>query len=193
LFSRKAALRPIPDYATVPEHAVDAVEYELEDSGESLQDALDLGYRELDRRQPALSDWVSLEVSSCSDELVQSLGYFLAITVYLLFREAFPTRLNEVLLPDLQMARDTLEVDEELRATDPHEVLESDDVIGLGQPLVLDFIQHHIQEALEQSEGEIDIEALDRLYRALLVEVISLSHAVSSPTGEVGPPQSALA
>ena len=193
MFSRKAALRPIPDYAKVPEHAVDAVEYELEDRGESLQDALDLGYRDLDRRQPALSDWVSLEVASGADELVQSLGYFLAITVYLLFREAFPTRLNEVLLPDLKMAQATLEVDEELRATDPHEVLESDDVIGLGQPLVLDFIQHHVQEALEQSEGEIDIEALDRLYRALLVEVICLSHAVSSPSGEVGPPRSALA
>lgn len=193
MFLRKAALRPVPEYATVSEHAIDALEFELEGHGEALQDALDIGYRELDRDQPTLSDWLSERVSECSDEMVQSLGYFLVVTVYMLFREAFPRRLTAVDESNLLMARDTLEVDEELRAHDPHEVLESDDVIGLSQPLVLDFIQHHIQEALEQTEGEIDIEALDSLYRALLVEVIALSHAVASPSGVVGPEPSALA
>jgi hypothetical protein len=125
--------------------------------------------------------------------MVQSLGYFLAITIFMLFREAFPRRLTEVDEDALSMAQSTLAVDEELRAHDPHEVLESDDVIGLTQPLVLDFVQYHIQEALEQTEGEIDIEALDRLYRALLVEVIALSHAVASPEGVVGPAPDALA
>jgi len=193
LFLRKAALRPVPEHATVSEYAVDALEVELEACGEDLQEALDVGYRGLDRDQPSLADWLSEQVTLCHDEMVQSLGYFLVITVFMLFREAFPRRLTEVDEDALSMARNTLEVDEELRAHDPHEVLESDDVIGLTQPLVLDFIQHHIQEALEQTEGELDIEALDRLYRALLVEVIALSHAVASPSGVVGPPPDVLA
>ena len=50
-----------------------------------------------------------------------------------------------------------------------------------------------MQEAVEQASGEIDMEELDGLYRVILVEVVALSHAVASPTGEVGPPREALA
>jgi hypothetical protein len=171
----------------VDEHCVEAIEESLGDAQDALQDTLDRGYAELDRKQPALAAWLADEVSDRTDELVQSLGYFLAVTVYLAFAEAFPRRLREVDVGNLQMALDTLEADEELRANDPSEILESDDVVAMGQPALLAFVQHHLEQAIEQAGDGMDLSDLDRVYRAVLVEVIALSHAVESPSGHVGP------
>ncbi len=167
----------------VDELAVDALEEQLGDGDERLQEVLDAGYREMDRLQPFLAEWLAQQVSSRADELAQSVGYFLAVTVYLAFREAFPTRLQQVDEISLQLAMDTLSTDEELRANDPHEVMESDDVVAMGQPALVGYVQHHFDEALGQAEDEVDLDAFDGVYRAILVEVIALSHAVRSPDG----------
>lgn len=185
VFLRKAALRPVPKFAVVDEQSIDAVESILEDDEEDLQETLDSGYRELERKQPILANWLAEEVSHRSDEMAQSLGYFLVVTVFLAFREAFPTRLGQVDEGELKMALDTLETDEELRAQDPMEVLDSDDVVAMTQPALLDYVQHHLQEALAQAEEETDLEDMDRVYRAILVEVIALSHVVQGPPGHV--------
>lgn len=183
VFLRKAAIRPVPSHAVIGEEAIQAVEEQLGEDEGSLQDALDQGYRDLDRLQPALGTWVAEQVARRDDELVQSLGYFLTVAVFLVFREAFPRRLAEIDTGALQLALDMLAADEELRANDPTEVLDSDDVVAMGQPALLGFVQHHVEQALEQAEGELDLSDLDRIYRAILVEVIALSHAVDTPPG----------
>ncbi len=183
MFLRKAALRPVPSWAIVDEVALDGLEASLGEADEDLQYALDAGYREMDRLQPDLAEWLASQVSSRADELAQSVGYFLVVTVYMAFREAFPTRLGAVDSASLRLALETLEVDEQLRANDPTEVFESDDVVAMGQPPLLTFVQHHFDEALAQAEGAPDLEAFDIVYRAILVEVIALSHAVRAPSG----------
>jgi hypothetical protein len=193
VFLRKAALRPVPRWAIVDEEAIATVEASLEDDETNLQESLDRGYSELDRLQPTIALWMADELSRMHDELVQSVGYFLSVTVYLAFREAFPTRLREVDEGMLQIAEATLTADEELRAEDPLEILDSDDVLAISQPSLVAYVQHHVGEALDQGEGEVDLDELDRAYRALLVQVIALSHAVASPTGELGPSREALA
>ncbi|MFW6086676.1 MAG: hypothetical protein ACODAG_05675, partial [Myxococcota bacterium] len=167
MFVRKAALRPVPAHAIVDERAVAVIEESLGDAQEDLQETLDRGYQELDRKQPVLGTWLADQVSSRNDELVQSLGYFLAVTVYMAFAEAFPTRLRQVDDGSLTMALDTLAADEELRADDPGEVFESDDVVAMGQPALLAFVQHHVEQALEQAGDDIDLSELDRIYRAV--------------------------
>lgn len=193
MFLRKAALRPVPDHAVVPPHTVDSLERSLDADETKLQDRLDGGYRELDRRQPALAAFLAEELGTVRDELVQSLGYFLTVTVYLAFKEAFPTRLHEVDAGSLTMALETLTADEELRANDPDEILDSDDIVAMGQPSVVAFVQHHVEEALEQSDGSADLDELERVYRSVLVEIIALSHAVASRTGQLGPSRENLA
>jgi hypothetical protein len=185
VFIRKAALRPVPAHARVDEHAIEALEAELDHEGDGLQQVLDTGFREMENRQPLLAGWLSDQVADGDDELSQSVGYFLVVSVYLAFREAFPRRLVEVDEGALRMALDTLTADEELRAEDPREVLDSDDVVALGQPRVVDFIQHHLEEALKQAGNDVDLGQLDRIYRALLIEVIALSHAVESAQTEL--------
>lgn len=178
----------MPPWAVVDDLAIDALEDSLGEPEENLQETLDTGYREMDRLQPDLAEWLAGQVSSRKDELAQSVGYFLAVTVYLAFREAFPTRLGTVDGSALHLAIETLDTDAELRANDPTEVFESDDVVAMGQPSVLSYVQHHFDEAVAQADGEADLEAFDVVYRAILVEVIALSHAVRSPNGEAHQP-----
>lgn len=185
MFLQKAAIRQVPRFAVVDESAVEGVEALLDVGEEAIQEVLDSGYRELDRRQPVLAAWLAEEVSDREDELAQSLGYFLAIAIYMAFKEAFGARLGAVDETGLGLALETLSIDEELRASDPSDTLTSDDVIALGQPVLIDFIQHHMREAVEQAGEEADVDSLDRVYRAVLVEIIALSHAVEAPAGEV--------
>ena len=181
VFLRKAALRPVPSWAVVDEVALDSLEAELGEDDENLQTALDAGYRDMDRLQPALAEFLAHEVSSQPDELAQSVGYFLAVVVYLAFKEAFPTRVAGVDPAELKLALETLAVDEQLRAEDPSEIFESDDVVAMGQPALVSYVQHHFDEALVQAGPEADLDAFDVVYRAVLVEVIALSHAVRAP------------
>jgi hypothetical protein len=192
VFFRKAAIRPIPRYAVIERRVIDEVERELEGESLVLQDKLDRLYSQLGQRQPVLSDFLSAELGEIEDELAQSLGYFLIAAVHMTFTEAFPNRLEEVDEDALSLSLATLSTDEELRALDPLEKLDSDDLIAMNQPALVDFVQHHVREAFEQAEDEIPVAQLDRVYRAILVQIIALSHAVISPTGHAGPPSESL-
>lgn len=185
VFLRKAALRAVPGYAVVNEHALEALERALDVEPDTLQETLDIGFREMDAKQPELTAYLADQVAERGDELAQSLGYFLAITVFMAFYEAFGLRLERVDESALSLALETLAADEELRANDPFEALDSDDVIAMSQPVVIDFVQHHMQEALNQAEEGTDTDELDHVYRAILVEVVALSHAVVAPAGEI--------
>lgn len=183
----------MPPYAVVRPDVIEVLENAYEDGEEKLQQALDRGFSELDRKQPVLGTWLAEGLALSQDELVQSLGYFLVVSVFLAFQEAFPTRLVAVDSAALEVARETLRVDQELREADPHEVLRSDDVLALSQPALLRFVQHHVNEAVEQAPGEIATDELDQSYENVLVQIIAMSHAVLSPSGELGPPREALA
>ena len=189
----RAALRPVPAFARVDNHAIEAVEQALEEGDEDLQAFLDQHYRQLELNQPALSEWLSAELASVRDELVQSLGYFLLVTVYMAFAETFSSRLTEIDAQGVVLAEQSLLVDQEVRANNPRRVVESDDIVAMDQPAVLAFVQHHVDEALSQSDDDIDLGDLERIYRAMLVEVISLSHAIATPSGHVGPLKENLA
>lgn len=183
MFVRKAALRPVPSYATVEDRWVHTMEQALDDDEERLQEALDRGFRDLDSRQPAVAQYVSNLLAQVTDELAQAVGYFLSVTVFLAFREAFPTRLEVATDDDIAMAEATLDADEELRVDDPEEALETDDIVAMGQPAIVAFVQHHVEQALEQGGEEVDVAAIEKVYRGILIEIITLSHAVLAPEG----------
>lgn len=193
MFVRKAALRPVPSYATVEDRWVHMMEQSLDDDEARLQEALDRGFRDLDSRQPAIAQHASDMLADVSDELAQALGYFLVVTVFLAFKEAFPTRLSVATEDDVGMAEATLDADEELRADDPEEALETDDIVAMAQPAVVAFVQHHVEQALEQGGDEVDVGAIERVYRGVLIEIVTLSHAVDSPDGGVNPLRAYLA
>jgi hypothetical protein len=47
--------------------------------------------------------------------------------------------------------------------------LESDDVVAMEQPHALDFIQEHVDAALEAHAEQVDIDAVHGIYRMVLV------------------------
>ncbi len=170
VFFRKAAIRPIPRYAVVDRRVVDEVERMLEGESVSLQNKLDRLFAQLGQKQPAIYSFVSDELGEIPNELAQSLDE-----------------------SALALALATLSADEELRALDPLEKLDSDDLIAMNQPAVVEFVQHHVREAYDQADEDAPpIEQLDRVYRAILVQIIALSHAVLSPSGVSGPPSESL-
>jgi ketosteroid isomerase-like protein len=85
----------------------------------------------------------------------------------------------------LTLAIETFDADEALRREDPSEVMETDDVVAMTQPALVHFVQHHLEEAIEQAGESPDLEAFDHVYRTVLVEVVALSHAVVPPEGLV--------
>ncbi|MCX7808152.1 MAG: hypothetical protein N2515_06060 [Deltaproteobacteria bacterium] len=183
MFFRKAAIRPIPRWAVVDEEAVLAVEAMLELSDEAFEQAMEQAYRQMEERQPTLTAWLVAQFTFHENELVQSVAFFLAVSVYMAFREAFPTRLQTIDAAQLELAIETFITDESIRQEDPIEVMETDDIIAVGQPAVVHFIQSHVDEAIGQAGENPPLDAFDHVYRSLLVEVVALSHAVSPPHG----------
>lgn len=177
----------MPPYAVVEEDALARLDEILDEDENLIQDKLDRAFRDLDRTQPELARYLTDELGKSTDDIAQSLGYFLIVAVFMAFREAFPTRLGVVTADALEAGLASLAADEALREDDPNEVLESDDVLAMGQPALIDFVQEHVQEALEVAPEDTDLDQLDNVYRAILVEVITLSHAVLPTQGENEP------
>ncbi len=193
MYLRKAALRPVPGHAVVDEHAVRSVDDTLDQEEQDLQDWLDRGLRALEHEQPVLSEWLETQIDTAEHALAQSLGFFLAVSIYAIFKEAFPTRLFPVDDAALALALATLDMDAALRADDPREALATDDVVTLGQPAVMAYLQHHIEQALDQLDDADEAHHLEEVYRAVLAEIVALSHAVASPDGSRGPLSESLA
>ena len=57
--------------------------------------------------------------------------------------------------------------------------------------LGLELLEEVVEELV--ARDDIDLAALDRVYRAVLVEIVTLSHSIAGPDGTVGPGREALA
>jgi len=123
------------------------------------------------------------------DETAIAVGFFLEIVIYATFVRSFAARLRPVTLDLLRGTEESVKVEEELRADHPEEPLEVDDVLRAEQPALVTFIEEHMAAVLEHEgeEGEdvagrdVDVEALQRVYRHVMVTVLTLSHAVMAP------------
>jgi predicted hydrolase (HD superfamily) len=101
------------------------------------------------------------------------------------FEASFGDRLSTVSEEDAAAVKSILELDEELRKDEPDEPVDTDDVLAMEQPDLLEFVRDHVEVALETAEGEepveIDVDAVDKVYRMVLAIVLSLSRAVTPP------------
>lgn len=185
-WTSRAALRPVPPYAVVPAHAVEGAERAFVDS-DALTEQVEAAFEALDREQPALARYFTRTLDALRDDVALALGHFASVVVHAAFRRAFGDRVREVDEAALEVARGSLEVDEELRRGDGVDALESDDVIALAQPHLLTFVREQLDAALEADEdgtpADVDLDAVLVVYRMLLVAVLALSHAVVPAAG----------
>lgn len=181
---RRAAIRPVPDFAKVPALVLERLEEELSDAlgdGEVTPTILDDALERFEEQQPILSDHISELVAKQKREPALGFGYFLMIAVYLAFERAFPGAIDPIETVSIKSAEEALMLDEEIRMADPAEVVESDDVIAMEQPHLLKYVQEHLDAALEAHANDIDVDDVHAIYRAVLVEILSLSYAVRAP------------
>src|ERR1700722_17299041 len=197
MWVRGAAIRPVPRYALVAKSTLDQIERELADDSPRSREELDGAFARFESSQPHLADTVSHALSRPLDETALALGYFLSISIFLAFERTFgETRLREVSADSLEATEQAIALEEELRAAHGDEPLDLDDVVSIEQPHVLAFVHDHVDAALEPSTGrsesagssepgEVDVDDVHSVYRAIVLLTLCLSHAVVPMDGAV--------
>jgi hypothetical protein len=187
MWVRGAAIRPVPRYAVVGATSLEQIERELADDSARAREELDDAFARFESTQPHLADAISRLLSRPLDETALALGYFLSIAIWLAFERTFSeTRLREVSPDALEATEEAIKLEEELRATHGDEPLDLDDVVSIEQPNVLAFVHEHVDAALDPSsrmvdEGkgrEVEVEDVHAVYRAIVLLILCLSHAV---------------
>lgn len=187
MWVRRAAIRPVPLYAQVPTRALADVEERLAEDGDDARERLDQAFARFEETQPALAERVSNALSGPLDETALALGYFLTLAIWLAFDAVFPNALDEVSETALTGVEESLQLDEQIRLSDPAEAVDSDDVVAMEQPEVLAFVHEHLDAALEANANTVDVDDVHSIYRVVLIEVLALSYAVRAPANWVAP------
>jgi hypothetical protein len=179
----------VPPYAVIDARTVEAVRDALtpEDDEDETEKNLDDAFGRFEATQPALSARLedALERRSL-DETARTLGYFLGVSVWLAFDKQFGNRVMRVDETMIRAASDALDLESELRASRPGDALEADDVVAREQPALMEFVHEHVDVALDepnQVAGDADVDDVYGIYRIVLIELLSLSHAVAPHPG----------
>ena len=180
---RRAAIRPVPPYAQLPLRALSDIEESLAEDDDDARQRLDEAFTRFEQTQPALADRISQALSGpeAIDETALALGYFLTLAVWLAFDSVFGAELEEVSETALAGVEESLQLDEQIRLSDPAEAVDSDDVVAMEQPDVLSFVHEHLDAALDANANEVDVDDVHSIYRVVLIEVLALSYAVRPP------------
>jgi hypothetical protein len=179
---RRAAIRPVPPYAQLPLRALSDVEQQLGEDDDRARERLDEAFGRFEETQPALADRISKTLNGPLDDTALALGYFLTLAIWLGFDATFGTELAEVTETALAGVEESLQLDEQIRLSDPAEAVDSDDVVAMEQPDILSFVHEHLDAALEANAGEVDVGDVHAVYRVVLVEILALSYAVKAPS-----------
>ncbi|HEY1955796.1 MAG TPA: hypothetical protein VGH28_09285, partial [Polyangiaceae bacterium] len=116
------------------------------------------------------------------DDTARTLGYFLGVSIWLAFDKQFEGRLGRVDETAARAAAASLELESELRAAQPSGPIEAEDVVAREQPALMELIHDHVDVAVETKNG-VDVDDVYAIYRVLLAQVLSLSHAVAPSPG----------
>lgn len=183
MWVRGTAIRPVPNYAKVPETALEAVRHGLSDDDDAVRGELDEAFDRFEREQRALAAHIGEALSSPLDETALALGYFLTLVVWMSFERAHRGHVEEVSAESIHATLELLELDEQLRKRDPAEALDTDDVVAMEQPSLLEFVHEHLDATLEAHADDVDVDDVHEVYRLVLVEILALSYAVRKPAG----------
>jgi len=181
MWTRGAAIRPVPRYALVSEALLDQIEQHEDWDDES-------GIAERMARLPMLQPHIYDDVVDRKNDRIDDVAkaFHRAVTSRLvqIFEAAFPGRVSPVEAQDLIAIDESLRVEEELRAAHPEEPFDLDDVVSREQPALILFLQRVLEETLESvSDQDVDLDDVHAMYRKILGYVLALSQAVAAPAG----------
>ena len=191
MWVRGAAIRPVPRYAVVDAATLEQIERELADDSPHARAELDGAFARFETTQPHLADAISHVLSKPLDDTALALGYFLSIAIWLAFERTFgEARLREVTEDAIDATEQAIKLEEELRAAQGDEPFDLDDVVSIEQPNVLAFVHEHVDAALDPAlnddsgagarteDRDVDVDDVHCVYRAVVLLMLCLSHAV---------------
>jgi len=155
----------------------------LSGSDEQTRTLARQGFARFAEEQRALARYLLDRLQHSLDDAAIELGHMLAVAIYLSFESAPGVRLLSSSEDAVAAADASLGADEELRQSDPMDALESEDIVAIEQPALVAFLNEHIGLTLEKHAGSIDVDHVAVVFRAILVEILALSHAVLPPPG----------
>jgi len=139
--------------------------------------------------QRALAEYLRQRLPHSLDDVARALGQTLSVTLFMAFEETSTGELGPASADEVAAADAALDADEELRRADPVDALESEDIIAIEQPALVAFVNHHVGLALEKHADSVDVDDVALVFRALLVEIMALSHAMIPPDGAAREPE----
>jgi hypothetical protein len=178
---RSAAIRPVPAFAQLTAAAIEESESWLGGEDDVTEQRLSEAFERFETEQPVLARHVGNALTRSGDDIAVALGYFMTLVIWLAFDSTFSSDLRRVSETDLTGVEEALDLDEQLRGSDPAEAVDSDDVVAMEQPHIMSFVHQHIDVALDVHAGDIDVDAIHRVYRVILVELLVLSYSVRLP------------
>jgi hypothetical protein len=173
----------VPSFARIPKHALEQVRHELLIEGKAAHQHLDRAFERFEESQPALSRHVGDILGRPLGEATTALGFFLSLAVWMAFDRCHGSSLNSISTDELRSTRELVSLDENLRESEPTEPLETDDVIAMEQPALVQFVHEHIEATLDLRGKAVDADELQMIYRMVLIEMLALSYAIKTPTG----------
>lgn len=189
MFVENVAFEPVPDYARVQPDVLRDVRARLLREP-SLAAALDAAFVAIERRQPAVADFIAHDLAGIDAPTAQGVAYFLAMMLVLSFEESFGRRLSCVEVGDLSHAVDRILTDGEVRATGRAGRFYSEDALAIGQPAIIKLLRTEVDSAMttlpRNAESEQDAveltKQLETFYQTLLVLTLALTQAVAPST-----------
>jgi hypothetical protein len=163
--------------------AVAAVRAMLSGADDQTKNLARDGFERFNAEQQALARYLLARLSHSLDVAALALGHMLAVAVFMAFESSPGTRLCSLTDDAVAAADAALGADEELRRSDPMDALDSEDIVAIEQPALVAFVNEHVGLTLEQHAGSIDVDHVAVVFRAILVEILALSHAVLPPPG----------
>jgi hypothetical protein len=155
----------------------------LSGSDEQARSLAREGFERFNAEQRALARYLLERLSRSLDDAALALGQMLAVAVFMAFESSPGARLRASTEDEVAAADASLGADEELRRSDPMDALDSEDIVAIEQPALVFFVNEHIGRTLEKHAGSIDVDHVAIVFRAILVEILALSHSVLPPPG----------
>ncbi|HSC86715.1 MAG TPA: hypothetical protein VLC09_05570 [Polyangiaceae bacterium] len=185
MWVRKSSIRPVPSYARIEARTLEQVRTLLasDEEEDGTQSVLDDAFERFDDSQEALSRRLADVLNRPLGDTALALGYFSYLAVWMAFDLQHGRSLAAVGEEELEATEQLLRLDEHLREDDPQEPLETDDVVAMEQPELVRFVHEYLEATLEEHGEGVELEAVQTIYRMVLVEMLALSYAVRAPLG----------
>ena len=174
-----SAIRPVPAFARLPATVIATAPSHIAvaERGPAIE-SIKVDIHDYIAEQTEIAAWMTDRLVGIGDDVARSFGLAMSVIIWKAFSEHFSGRIGTVSRGACDVVSAMLEADEELRRRDSKTAVEYDDIVAAYQPEVVKYIRLALNHTLSKETRAVDVRAIDKMYRMMLVETLVLSYAV---------------